>query len=218
MRTLCASALLMVSIGLAGCGPEGPSKADTGMVVGAVAGGILGNQVGKGSGNIAATAIGAVVGGIVGSEIGRSLDEQDRRYAQEAEFDALERGQSGVSRQWRNPENGRYGEVVPSRPYKRGQLDCRDYTHKIYIDGRPQAMRGTAGRKPAGTWSTGAGRPANRTQCAPGLPLQCGRPGSFFMARDGKDRRETAKPAAFGQAPLVSGGPHPYEPDEIEVF
>lgn len=153
MRMLGASALLMMSIGLAGCGPEGPSKADTGMVVGAVAGGILGNQVGKGSGNIAATALGAVVGGIVGSEIGRSMDAQDRRLAQEAEFDALERGQSGVSRQWRNPDNGRYGEVVPSRPYKRGAVDCRDYTHKIYVDGRPQAMRGTACRNPDGTWS-----------------------------------------------------------------
>jgi surface antigen len=123
------------------------------MVVGAVAGGILGNQVGGGSGKIAATAIGAVVGGIVGSEIGRTMDAQDRRYAQEAEFEALERGQSGVSRQWRNPDNGRYGEVVPSRPYKRGAVDCRDYTHKVFIDGRPQSMRGTACRNPDGTWS-----------------------------------------------------------------
>ena len=96
MRTISAGALVMMAIGLAGCGPEGPNKADTGLVVGAVAGGILGNQVGKGSGNVAATAIGAVVGGIVGSEIGRSMDAQDRRLAQEAEFDALERGQSGV--------------------------------------------------------------------------------------------------------------------------
>lgn len=153
MRAIGASLVLSASIVLAGCGPEGPSKADTGMVVGAVAGGILGNQVGGGTGKVAATALGAVVGGIVGSEIGRSMDEQDRRLAQDAEFDALERGQSGVARQWRNPDNGRYGEVVPSRPYKRGTVDCRDYTHKIYIDGRPQQMRGTACRNPDGTWS-----------------------------------------------------------------
>lgn len=153
MRLSRGLAVIAVSAGLAGCGPEGPNKADTGMVVGAVAGGILGNQVGGGTGKIAATAIGAVVGGIVGSEIGRALDQQDRMLAQEAEFDALERGQSGVSRQWRNPDNGRYGEVIPSRPYKRGGLDCRDYTHKIYIDGRPQSMRGTACRNPDGTWS-----------------------------------------------------------------
>lgn len=148
-----ALSIIMVPLILVGCGPEGPNKADTGMVVGAVAGGLLGNQFGKGGGNVAATAIGAVVGGIVGSEIGRSMDQQDRMLAQRAEFDALERGQSGTAQQWRNPDNGRYGEVVPSRPYKRGTVDCRDYTHKIYIDGQSQALRGTACRNPDGTWS-----------------------------------------------------------------
>lgn len=126
---------------------------DTGLAVGAIAGGILGNQVGGGSGKVAATVAGAVIGGIVGSEIGRSMDEQDRRYAQQAEYDAFERGQSGEPVEWRNADNGHYGEVVPSRPYKRNAMDCRDYTHKVYIDGRAQAMRGTACRNPDGTWT-----------------------------------------------------------------
>ena len=153
MRSMRAVLAISVSLSLAGCGPDGPAKADTGLVVGAVAGGILGNQVGGGVGKVAATAFGAVLGGIVGSEIGRSMDQQDRQLAQQAEFDALERGQSGVSRQWRNPDNGRYGEVVPTRPYKRGVADCRDYTHKVFIDGQQQAMRGTACRNPDGTWT-----------------------------------------------------------------
>lgn len=137
---------------LAACGPNGPDKADTGLVVGAVAGGIIGNQVGSGTGRVLATAIGAVVGGIVGSEIGRSLDERDRMLAQEAEFAALERGRSGQATPWSNPDNGRRGEVVPSAPFKRGSLDCRDFTHTVYIDGRPKTMRGTACRNPDGTW------------------------------------------------------------------
>lgn len=151
----CARALIAASmtLALAACGPEGPNKADTGLAVGAVAGGILGNTIGSGGGRVAATAIGAVVGGIVGSEIGRSMDQQDRMLAQQAEFDAFERGQSGMTRQWRNPDNGHYGEVIPTRPYKRGVADCRDYTHKIYIDGQPQAMRGTACRNGDGTWT-----------------------------------------------------------------
>jgi surface antigen len=144
--------LALAPLMLAACGPNA-NKADTGLAVGAIAGGILGNQVGKGSGKVLATVAGAVVGGIVGSEIGRSMDQQDRMLAQEAEYEALERGQSGVARQWRNADNGRYGEIVPSRPYKRGAMDCRDYTHKIYIDGQPQAMRGTACRNPDGTWT-----------------------------------------------------------------
>ena len=154
MRVSRLVAIALLPLMLAACGPDGPNKADTGLAVGAVAGGILGNQIGKGGGRVAATAIGAVVGGIVGSEIGRYMDQQDRMLAQQAEFEALERGQSGQPRQWRNPDNGHYGEIVPTRPYRRGVADCRDYTHKIYIDGQPQAMKGTACRNPDGTWSS----------------------------------------------------------------
>ena len=152
MHRVVVVAALACAVAIGGCGPEGPSKADTGLAVGAIAGGLLGNTVGKGGGRTAATIVGAVVGGIVGSEIGRSMDEQDRRLAQQAEYDAFEAGPSGRPVRWRNPDNGRYGDVVPMAPYRRGEVDCRDYTHTIYIDGRPQAMRGTACRNPDGTW------------------------------------------------------------------
>ncbi len=72
--------------------------------------------------------------------------------AQQAELAALERGRSGERTPWRNPDSGRYGEVIPGSPYRRGAYDCRDYTHTSYIDGRPQTMRGTACRNPDGTW------------------------------------------------------------------
>ncbi|MDX2155153.1 MAG: RT0821/Lpp0805 family surface protein [Hyphomicrobiaceae bacterium] len=146
------AAALAISLGVSGCGPEGPSKADTGLAVGAVAGGIIGSAAGRGSGRIVGAMVGTVVGGIVGSEIGRSMDKQDRMLAERAEFDAFERGPSGRPVRWQNPDNGRYGDVVPMAPYRRGEYDCRDFTHTIYIDGRPQAMRGTACRNPDGTW------------------------------------------------------------------
>ncbi len=147
------AAIICVPAVLAACSGDGPTKQDAGLLTGAVAGGIIGNQVGKGSGNVLATVAGAMIGGIVGSEIGRSMDEQDRRLAAQAEYAALEEGPSDRPRRWRNPDNGRYGDIVPGRPYKRASLDCRDYTHTIYIDGRPQSMRGTACRNPDGTWS-----------------------------------------------------------------
>ena len=140
--------LLLLPLAMAGCS----SREDSGLAIGALAGGILGNQFGGGKGRIATTAIGAVIGGIVGSEIGRSLDQQDRMLAQRAEYAALERGESGRPHAWRNPDNGRYGEVIPGPPMQRGHEDCREYTHKIYVDGRPQAMRGIACRNPDGTW------------------------------------------------------------------
>jgi surface antigen len=144
--------VLLIPATLAACGPYGPPKEDAGLAIGAVAGGILGNQVGRGAGRVVATVAGAVIGGIVGSEIGRALDQQDRMLAQEAEFAALEHGRSGERRPWRNPDNGRHGEVVPGTAYKRGYQDCRDYTHTVYIDGRPQTLRGSACRNPDGTW------------------------------------------------------------------
>jgi len=145
-RTL--PAVVAAAILLAGCA----SHQDTGAGVGAVAGGLIGSGFGRGKGRIAATAVGAVIGGLIGSELGRSLDRRDRELAQDAEYDALERGGSGRARVWRNEQNGNYGEIVPSRPYRRGDYDCRDYTHTVYIGGRPEEMRGTACRNPDGTW------------------------------------------------------------------
>lgn len=153
MRNPFSSLIALLALPLIGCGPGGLTKADGGTAIGAVAGGIIGNQVGSGTGKVLATVAGAFVGGVVGHTIGKSLDDQDRRFAQQAELAALEDGRSGVSRAWRNPDSGHYGEVIPDRPYRRGPRHCRDFTHKVYIDGRPEAMRGTACRNPDGTWT-----------------------------------------------------------------
>jgi len=143
-------AISLFAILLAACGPG--QKAGSGAVVGAVAGGVIGNQFGSGGGRAVATAVGAVVGGIVGHEIGRSLDEADRRAAQEAEYRALEYGRAGSETPWRNPNSGHYGGVTPGQPYLAGNQHCRTYTHTIYIDGRPETMRGRACRQADGTW------------------------------------------------------------------
>jgi surface antigen len=152
MRTLTAAAIAASMITLGACGP-GAQKSDVGLGAGAVLGGVIGNQFGKGSGRVLGTVAGAVIGGVVGHDIGRGLDERDRLLAEEAEAEAFERGYAGRPVRWRNPNNGRYGEIVPMERYRRGPRDCRDFTHTVYIDGRPQAMRGTACRNPDGTWS-----------------------------------------------------------------
>ena len=143
-----ATVMLSSSLLLTGCA----THAENGAGMGALAGGLIGSSFGRGGGQVAATVAGAVIGGIVGSEIGRNMDRRDRMLAEDAEFDALERGGSGRARIWRNESNGNYGEIVPSRPYRRGSYDCRDYTHTVYISGRPETMRGTACRNPDGTW------------------------------------------------------------------
>ena len=149
MKKVLLVAALAASVAFAGC----ESNQDTGTVAGAVVGGIIGNQFGKGGGRVASTFAGAVIGGIVGNEIGRKLDARDRQLAREAEYDAWERGEPNRPVRWRNPDNGRYGEIVAEDYYDRGGSRCRNFVHKVWIDGRPQAMRGTACRNPDGTWS-----------------------------------------------------------------
>lgn len=51
-----------------------------GTIVGAIIGGALGNQVGKGNGRRAATVAGAVIGGAIGRDIDKNNGGPDRRY------------------------------------------------------------------------------------------------------------------------------------------
>jgi len=143
------AAVLAISVTAAGCA----NNAQTGTAIGAVAGGIIGNQVGDGFGRAVATATGAFVGGIVGHAIGKSMDDQDRYFAQEAEFAALERGRSGEPVEWRNPDSGLYGRVTPRRTFEDRGRDCREFEHTVYIDGLPETMVGTACRNGDGTWT-----------------------------------------------------------------
>ncbi len=151
-------AILTVAAGaffLTGCGqvyyPVGPAE-NAGALTGAIAGGVIDNQVGGGSDRAVTTAIGALAGGLIGAEIGRSLDERDRHEALAAEYRALEFGRPGRPIAWRNDNSGIYGEVVAGPGFQVNSLDCRDYTHTIYIDARARVARGTACRQPDGTW------------------------------------------------------------------
>jgi surface antigen len=152
--------LLWMGLALAGllaaCSADSGPKEAGGTVAGAVAGGVIGNAIGGAAGNrVAGTVLGAAFGGLIGNRIGAALDEEDRRRAYAAQMQALSAGPSGVPVAWRNPETGRYGDVVPGPAYPgSGGLTCRQYTQTIYVDGTPQIERGTACRNPDGTWSS----------------------------------------------------------------
>jgi surface antigen len=152
---LLAAALAALSMASCAGTPEtgqGPRE-NTGTLVGAVAGGLIGSQFGGGTGErIAAGLAGAAIGGLIGNRIGAGMDDDDKRRAYAAQMQALEAGPSGAPVAWRNPDSGRYGSVVPGPAYQANNMSCRQYTHTVYIDGRPQTMRGTACRNPDGTW------------------------------------------------------------------
>ncbi len=151
-----AAALFALSLAACSGTPEtgqGP-KENTGTLVGALTGGLIGAQFGGGTGeHIAAGLAGAAIGGLIGNRIGASMDDEDKRRAYAAQVQALENGRSGAPVAWKNPDSGRYGTIVPGPAYQSNGLQCRPYTHTIYIDGRPQVARGSACRNPDGTWT-----------------------------------------------------------------
>jgi surface antigen len=144
------AALSLTAVLLAGCAGDPGPRTVSGAAGGALVGGAIGALTGGGTGNIVA---GAIAGGLVGGVIGNALDEEDRRRAYAAEMQALEYGGPGTPVSWQG-QRGARGTIVPGPYHARGQYQrCRDYSHTIYIQGRPEVARGVACRNPDGTWS-----------------------------------------------------------------
>jgi len=125
-----------------------PTKQDQGVVIGAIAGGILGHQVGGGSGKVLATIIGTVAGAAIGGNIGRTMDESDRRNTTAA----LENVRTGVPSAWVNPDTGYEYVVTPTNTYVEDDGPCREYTLDATIGGETEQIYGTACRQADGSW------------------------------------------------------------------
>lgn len=134
-------------------GRSGVSKQTVGTVAGAIGGGVLGHNIGSGTGQTVATIAGTLLGGMVGSSIGGSLDRADLQYYDRTSQYALESNRSGQASTWRNPDSGHYGTITPMRTYNDPSGDvCREYTQTIYVGGKRQEGYGRACRAPDGTW------------------------------------------------------------------
>lgn len=146
------AAIALLGATLAGCTTPPPPDANqqAGTAIGAVVGGLLGSQIGHGSGRVAATILGAVAGGAIGNRIGQVMDDNDRMRTAYA----LETVPTGTVSQWRNPDTGNQYTVVPTRTYAAAQGPCREYTMDVVIGGRLEKAYGTACRQPDGSWRT----------------------------------------------------------------
>ncbi|MBS0236605.1 MAG: glycine zipper 2TM domain-containing protein [Proteobacteria bacterium] len=148
-----ATALVVVAGLLAGCQSDGSiTKQDLGMLTGAAGGAIVGHNIGKGKGNIAAIAAGTLIGAMVGSEIGKSLDNADIAAHNRAQMQALEKNRIGSASTWHNPDTGASGTIVPEKTYQVGQTYCREYSDTIKIGGKTERAYGRACRQPDGSW------------------------------------------------------------------
>lgn len=68
--------ILAVSVLMSGCMAHGGgfNNQQGGTLIGGLTGAVVGNQFGKGKGNIAATALGAVIGALAGNAVGANMD------------------------------------------------------------------------------------------------------------------------------------------------
>jgi surface antigen len=152
MRRIAAVAFA-ASLLLAGCADwQNNPKQSVGTLAGAAAGGLLGAQFGRGTGQLAATGAGVLLGGLLGSSVGRSLDRADRLAMQQTTQTTLETTPTGQAAQWHNPDTGNYGTVTPLRTTESNGNVCREYQQTVTVGGQTQEGYGTACRQPDGSW------------------------------------------------------------------
>jgi surface antigen len=153
MLTKIAPALVALTL-MAGCTTDGIGpKQGFGTLGGAAAGGLLGSQIGGGTGKLVAVGAGTILGALLGSEIGSSLDRADQAYAGRAVQQAYAApiGQKIV---WNNPESGNSGVIVPIREGRQPNTNayCREYQQTVTVGGRTQQAFGQACQQPDGSW------------------------------------------------------------------
>lgn len=148
--------VLCLSTALTAC--EGGSMGDrqlSGLLIGGALGGLVGNQFGHGDGRTFATGLGLALGAYVGSEIGRSMDQDDRRFHDEAARAGLWENPNGRASHWRNPQSGAYGEFTPgASAYVDGfGRTCRRFVDRVFFsDGSRHDVEGTACLNRSGDW------------------------------------------------------------------
>ncbi len=153
MRFKSVIAVAMAASLLAACQTNSGPKETIGGLGGAVLGGLLGSQVGKGRGQLVAVGVGAVLGGVLGSSVGKSLDDTDKLMMERTTQASLEHVRSGETSQWSNPDSGHSGTVTPTETYQTSAGKyCREYQQTILVGGEQEVAYGTACRQPDGSW------------------------------------------------------------------
>lgn len=144
--TLLTSLFLSLTIMLSSCA-GGPNKAGMGAAGGAAGGALIGQAIGH---NTEATLIGAVAGGLLGYIIGNEMDKYDRQQLNHV----YERGVSGQTNAWRNPDSGNSYQVTPQPAYSNPTTDqpCRQAKIQSVIDGKQETVYSTACRDNYGHW------------------------------------------------------------------
>ncbi|WP_120496988.1 RT0821/Lpp0805 family surface protein [Kiloniella sp. EL199] len=152
MKVKASIAALLIALSTTACSNDTGIKQTVGGLGGALAGGLLGAQFGKGSGQIVAAAAGAVIGGFLGSEVGRYMDDEDKRKADTA-YNQAQTAPVGQTIAWNNPDSGNSGTVTPVRDGTSSEGKyCREYQQTVVVGGKTEEAYGTACRQEDGSW------------------------------------------------------------------
>lgn len=152
-KLLLASVMTVMLFEMTGCTPGNNVPGST--AAGALAGGLIGNELFHGKNAFAGVLAGALVGGIVGDQIGQYMDRQDKINMQSAII------HTPVDQQatWTSDKAGPGGQPVtytvrPVRNYtsRKTREYCREYQTTVTIGGKVQKAYGKACRQPDGSW------------------------------------------------------------------
>ena len=127
------------------------TKEESGTLLGAIGGALIGSAVTNDSG--VGVAIGTLAGAYAGNNIGKKLDEADQQQMYSTTQAALETGVSGDQSQWYNPDSGNKGSITPQPAFNNNEGEyCREYQQTVTVGGEPETAYGTACRQPDGSW------------------------------------------------------------------
>jgi surface antigen len=147
MKHLTVVLLICALFFLTSCADTGMTKGQQGVVGGAAGGALIGQMIGH---NTEATLIGMAVGTMIGYIVGNEMDKYDRQQLNHV----YERGVSGNTTAWVNPDNGNRYNVTPQPAYASPRTDqpCRKAEIIALIDGKEERTYTTACRDANGQW------------------------------------------------------------------
>lgn len=144
MKIFNVAVIVCLTLFLTSCNHQ-LNKGQSGAAMGAAGGAIVGQAIGH---NTEATLIGALVGTLVGYMVGNEMDKYDRQQLNHV----YERGVSGNTSSWTNPDSGHVYNVTPSPATTSASGPCREAQIDAIIGGKRETTYTTACRDYNGQW------------------------------------------------------------------
>jgi surface antigen len=119
-----------------------------GAVLGGIAGGAIGSQVGKDENRQIAVVLGTVAGAVIGAQIGRDMDETDRACIGHA----LELAGNKKRVTWKGADGGATYLLTPLRGFEQNGAHCREFDLRVTSGKNKETSRAKACPAGDGNW------------------------------------------------------------------